>query len=111
MTTFNRIKQLADNKGYSLQHVAEEIGFSPNLIYRWQSASPKGKDLAKVAKYLNTTTDYLLGLTEDPIDHSHSAKEEKHVDLAQDEVVLSYNGKPVTKHEWKVIQSLLEDDE
>lgn len=33
-----------------------------------------------------------------------------HIDLKKDPVVLSYDGKPVTEHEWKVIQSLLEND-
>ena len=61
MTVFDRIKKLSNKKGKSLQAVAEENNFSPNLFYRWKKSDPKGKDLAKVADYFNTTTDYLLG--------------------------------------------------
>ena len=66
MTVFERIKKLSNKKGKSLQTVAEENGFSPNLFYRWKKSDPKGKDLAKVADYFKTTTDYLLGRTDNP---------------------------------------------
>lgn len=66
MSVFDRIKKLSDKRGKSLQAVAEENDFSSNLFYRWKKSDPKGKDLAKVADYFNTTTDYLLGRTDDP---------------------------------------------
>ncbi|MBC1548833.1 helix-turn-helix transcriptional regulator [Listeria sp. FSL L7-1434] len=64
MTTFERIKKLAESRDKSLQDVAEELNFSRNLIYRWQSSSPKGSDLEKVADYFNVSVDYLLGRTD-----------------------------------------------
>lgn len=64
MTTFEIIKQLANKRNQSLQQVAEKLGFSKNLIYRWKISEPKAKDLAKIADYFDVTTDYLLGRTE-----------------------------------------------
>lgn len=64
MTTFEIIKQLANKRNQPLQQVAEKLGFSKNLIYRWKISEPKAKDLAKIADYFDVTTDYLLGRTE-----------------------------------------------
>lgn len=61
MTTFERIKKLADNQKISLQKVAIDIGLSENAIYGWKTRKPKGDDLAKVADYFNVSVDYLLG--------------------------------------------------
>ncbi|EMG27502.1 prophage ps1 protein 15 [Listeria fleischmannii 1991] len=64
MNVFERIQILAKGKDKSLQQIAEDLGFSKNLFYRWKTSSPKGEDLAKVANYFNVSTDYLLGRTE-----------------------------------------------
>lgn len=61
MTTFERIKNLADNQKISLQKVAIDIGLSENAIYGWKTRKPKGDDLAKVADYFHVSVDYLLG--------------------------------------------------
>ncbi|QNQ80815.1 helix-turn-helix domain-containing protein [Lactobacillus sp. PV034] len=66
MNTFDRIKKLAKKNGMSLQIVAEKSGIGINTIYKWKNYDPKGTDLAKVAKQLHTTTDYLLCNTDDP---------------------------------------------
>lgn len=66
MTTFERIKKLSKKLDKNLQEVAMEAGLGKNAIYKWQAQNPKAIDLAEVAKVLNTTTDYLLGRTDDP---------------------------------------------
>ncbi|AYF99771.1 helix-turn-helix domain-containing protein [Lactococcus allomyrinae] len=66
MTTFERIKSLADGQGISLKDLAIRLGFSENNIYKWKTAKPKGEDLAKVADYFNVTVDYLLGRADAP---------------------------------------------
>lgn len=65
MTTFERIKNLADNQKISLQKVAIDIGLSENAIYGWKTRKPKGEDLAKVADYFHVSVDYLLGREKD----------------------------------------------
>lgn len=66
MTTIERIKKLAKKYGMNLQETAEKAGIGINTIYKWKNYDPKGTDLAKVADILNTSTDYLLGRTDDP---------------------------------------------
>lgn len=103
MTVFERIKELATKRGESLQTVAEKNGFSSNLFYRWKKFDPKGKDLAKIADYFHTTTDYLLGRTEDP--DLPNAKR-KSTDLA-DDVLFTYQGKEIPEADMKYIRELL----
>ncbi len=61
MTTFERIKFLADKQKISLQKVSTDVGLSENAIYGWKTRKPKGEDLAKIADYFHVTVDYLLG--------------------------------------------------
>lgn len=66
MTTVERIKKLAKERGLSLQQAAEKAGIGINSIYRWDKVTPSSNSLEKVANILHTTTDYLLGRTDDP---------------------------------------------
>lgn len=66
MTVFERIKFLSDKQGKSMQTIAESIGLSKNIFYRWKTTEPKGVDLQKVADYFDVSVDYLLGRTDDP---------------------------------------------
>lgn len=64
---FERIKDLAKKQHFSnLQEVAEKAGYGKNLIYSWKRKKPNSDSLKAVAKVLNTTTDYLNGLTDNP---------------------------------------------
>ncbi|AIS61330.1 XRE family transcriptional regulator [Listeria monocytogenes] len=64
MTTFDRIKYLANGRGKSLKDVATEIGLSENIFYTWKKSSPKTDVIQKVADYFNVSVDYLLGRTD-----------------------------------------------
>lgn len=66
MTTFERIKNLAKNRGESIKRLSSNLGFGESTIYKWKEQDPKGKDLAKVADHFGVTTDYLLGRTDTP---------------------------------------------
>lgn len=108
MTTFERIKFLADKQKVSLQKVAIDIGLSENAIYGWKTRKPKGEDLAKVAKYFNVSVDYLLGLdTTEPkqpkVDLVELANKPK--DFNWDSV-LSAGGKPIPEEDKELIRRL-----
>ncbi|NHJ18526.1 helix-turn-helix domain-containing protein [Lactococcus garvieae] len=98
MTTFDRIKELADRQGKSLQKVASDLGFSPNYFYNLKSKkSPSAEHLAKVADYFHVSVDYLLGRegnegNKEPIDLADLVDESK---VDWDEWV-SFDGKPLT---------------
>lgn len=81
---FERIKQLAKNRGVSLKKVATDLGFGENTIYKWKTQSPKGEYLEKVADYFDVTTDYLLGRTDTP---QFTRKDEKDVQKILNEMI------------------------
>lgn len=61
-TVFDNVKKLAKKYGYSLQKVAEKAGIGTNAIYGWKKYNPSPDSLAKVAKVLHTTPEYLQGV-------------------------------------------------
>ncbi|WP_139008887.1 XRE family transcriptional regulator [Lactococcus lactis] len=108
MTTFERIKKLADNQKISLQKVAIDIGLSENAIYGWKTRKPKGEDLAKIADYFHVSVDYLLGRdTTEPenqtVDLAELANKPKDFDWGS---VLSVGGKPIPEEDKEIIRRL-----
>ena len=90
MTTFERIKKVANERGYSLKKLAIDAGFSENALYRYnQGVEPKYSTVAALAKVLGVSVDYLLGNT----DEMHSNKKnDKTVDLEKDTTILALDG-------------------
>ncbi|HCM85996.1 MULTISPECIES: helix-turn-helix domain-containing protein [Enterococcus] len=64
MTTFERVKKLADKQKISIVELEEKLGFGRNSLYSWKTKTPNGDRLKKVADYFGVSTDYLLGRTE-----------------------------------------------
>lgn len=65
-STLEKIKELAQNRGISLQKVAEDLGYSINYLYTLKEKTPKSDRLQEIADYFNVSTDYLLGRTDKP---------------------------------------------
>ena len=59
-----RLKELREEKGLSQVQLAKDLCLSQPAIAKWESGARKPDiDLViKIAKYFNTTTDFLLGL-------------------------------------------------
>lgn len=66
MTTFDRVKKLADRQKISIVELEEKLGFGRNSLYSWKTKTPNGDRLKKVADYFGVSTDYLLGRTDNP---------------------------------------------
>ena len=62
-----RIKELRKQQGLTQNKLAELIGADSNLISRWETGKSKPISLyvQKLAQALGTSTDYLLGDTDD----------------------------------------------
>lgn len=60
-----RLKKLREEKGISQIRLSVEVGVAQESIsaYERGKAVPTCENLVKIAKYLNTSTDYLLELT------------------------------------------------
>ncbi|EOI57449.1 helix-turn-helix domain-containing protein [Enterococcus gilvus] len=117
MTTFNRIQLLAKQQGKSLKQLARELNFGESTIYKWKTQSPKMEYLIKVAEKLNTTTDFLLGKTDNPNTKETLLNEEENDLLAAfrlesedltDEEKKKFNNS--LKGMMKVARGLLNDD-
>lgn len=63
-----RIRGLRDHYGFSQEQLAELTGVSQNQISRYERGAndPTGEVLIALAKALNTSVDFILGITNDP---------------------------------------------
>jgi len=109
MTAFDRIKELSRKHGLSLIEVNDKAGLGTRTIYHWKTKTPGIDNLKSVAKVLHTSTDYLLGNTDDP-SPVHKDSGHPFVDIADDETIYSYRGKPVPKEYLDVIRNLMDSD-
>lgn len=59
-----RLKELRQEKGLSIQELAKEVQISSSSLCRWENcqADAKGTHLIILAKYFGVTIDYLMGL-------------------------------------------------
>ena len=77
------LRIIREKQHKSQVNVAVNIGVAQEMISNYESGKtyPTAKNLIKLAKYLDTSTDYLLGLTNDPtpvkyLEHSSLSQEE-----------------------------------
>lgn len=59
-----RLKELRQEKGLSIQKLAKEVRISSSSLCRWENgqADIKGTQLVILAGYFGVTIDYLMGL-------------------------------------------------
>ena len=109
MIAFERIKELAKKKGMSLVDVNNKAGLGTRTIYHWKTKQPSNDSLKAVAKVLNTSTDYLNGLTNNPL--PQSKKQNTQADLDDDDTIFTFQGKPIPPEDLKIIRRLLKNDD
>ena len=98
-STLEKIKELAQKRGISLQKVAEDLGYSINYLYTLKEKTPKSDRLQEIADYFNVSTDYLLGRTDNPAISSDlvTTPDGRVVDLSNlRERVVLFDGKPLS---------------
>lgn len=64
-TLGERLKELREMKGFTLEYVATRIGTTKTSIARYEKndREPKSEMLTTLADFYNVSTDYLLGRT------------------------------------------------
>lgn len=84
-----RLEALMGRQKLENKDIAAKIGVSSHTVYRWATGStqPTSLNLSILAEVLKTSSDYLLGLTDDPTPptknitpESLSAKERQLID-------------------------------
>ena len=63
---FEKIKELCQKRGISINSLEETLGYSRNTIYSMKSKKPNAERLQEITDYFNVSTDYLLGRTDNP---------------------------------------------
>ncbi|UEG66565.1 helix-turn-helix domain-containing protein [Weissella hellenica] len=110
MTTFERIKQTAKERGLTLNQLNDAAKLKNNIIYSWKNKMPSAENLSKVADVLGVSVDYLLGNTDDM--HANKKADTSSDDLKEyfdEHPVLKFDGKEIPEAEMKIIKRILED--
>ncbi|AAL97093.1 TPA: helix-turn-helix transcriptional regulator [Streptococcus pyogenes] len=106
--TFEKIKELADRQGISINKLEENLGYSRNTIYNLKTKKPNAERIAEIADYFNVSTDYLLGRTDNPKIANSTISKEK-IDFKKIAAEsMSYDGKSLTDDDIDLIAAVLE---
>lgn len=104
---FDKIKELADKQGISLNTLEERLGYSTNYLYSLKKGNPKSDRLQEIADYFNVSTDYLLGRTNNP--KIASEEEINEIDLKEAaKESFFYDGHELNDEDIELISSILE---
>lgn len=110
-STLEKIKELAQKQGISLQKVAEDLGYSINYLYTLKEKTPKSDRLQEIADYFNVSTDYLLGRTENPAiagSDEFAQVNGQIIDLRKAAAnTMLFDGKPLNENDIDFITSVL----
>jgi Predicted transcriptional regulators len=112
--TAERIKLLRKQKKLTQSELAEKINASRMAIanYETDRNTPSFAMLSLIADALDTTVDYLQGNTDTPtktIDSNVNTGDEnkKRVDLSDDELIMSFEGKELSEDYKQAILAML----
>ena len=56
-STFDKIKELCQKQGISLNQLEDKLNFSTNYLYSMKKGNPKADNLQKIADYFNVSID------------------------------------------------------
>jgi transcriptional regulator with XRE-family HTH domain len=102
---FDRIKELADKQGISLNILEERLGYSTNYLYSLKKGNPKSDRLQEIADYFSVSTDYLLGRTDNPA-IAGGGSEPDDIDKIIDRAMF-FDGKPLTDDDRRALRGII----
>jgi len=67
----DRLKALREASPYTFDEVADKVNISKSSLHRYETdeGDATGSVIGRFAQFYNVSTDYLLGLTDDPSKH------------------------------------------
>ena len=92
MGLYENVKQAAKEKGYSINRLEQELGFSRSYIGKFKTITPSADKIQKIADFLNVSSDYLL--TGEKVDSSLTPRDTKDIKsiLGNTEELLKQDG-------------------
>lgn len=101
MNTGEIIAKLRNKNKISQSALANDlhIGQSTLAMYEKNKRKPNLEMLSAIADYFNVTTDYLLGRPE--------KKEKQNVELTDDDIIMTYQGKELSDEDREIIKRLM----
>jgi len=109
MTIFERVKDVARQKGLTLRQVEEKAGLGRNSLYRWKNYTPRGSGITAVATVLDVSVDYLLGNTDEMRPNKKSTSDDP-IDLDKalsEEGMAMFDGQPLSEEYKKALLAML----
>ena len=99
-----RLKTLRSEIKLTQKEVADKLDISQQSYAKWEKGItlPANKNLQKISEIFNTTTDYLLGNT----DNKNSTKFEDDLDESLN-TAKAFSGKPISEHDREVMREIL----
>ena len=110
MTILDRIRSLANDRKVSLAELERNLNFSNGSLRKWETSTPSGDKIEKIADYFNVSTDYLLGRTDNPT----IASDDTIAGYTSDDLrkmaenAKTFDGKPLTEEDIDAIQNIIE---
>lgn len=104
-----RLRWLRKRSGKTQEQVAKDMNLkNANSVSRYETGERRVEPdtLAKFARYYNTTTDFIIGMTDDP--NQEQAETDRNIKKIFEEGELHWDGVPLTKEQLKPIRDLLE---
>ena len=102
MTVGERIADLRKHRGLSQYQLAKLLNIATSTLgmYETGKRKPNVEMLEQIAEFFNVSTDYLLG--RDPMEDDL-----KTADLADDDTIFTFEGKPIPEQELEYMKRLL----
>lgn len=103
--TFERIKELANKQGLSINALEEKLGYSRNTLYSLKKQKASTERMQEIADYLNVSLDYLLGRTDNPT-IAGGGNESNDIDEIIENAMM-FDGKPLTEDDKRAIRGII----
>lgn len=105
MNTYEIIKELVKQRFMTVAQLERTLDLSNGSISKWAKSKPNSEPLEKVADYLNVSTDYLLGRTDNP-SIVGGGSEPDDIDKIIDRAMF-FDGMPLTDDDRRALRGII----
>lgn len=108
MSVGKRIASLRESRSLSQSQLAKKLNISTSTLgmYETDKRNPNTEMLKLLASFFHVTTDYLLEITP-----SKNSKDHNSIDIADDKVLMTYQGKPLSKEDREMMLRIMRGKE